>query len=243
MKKTCILLLAGAVSAFPVFGAIQLDTPETFDTGLLDGWTAIGDASPAASEASVGGQTAVSIQFAAQGIPFPDQERVYAQAATTPNFAPNEDYYSQYMTIGGQLYAQFQFYSDTYLPDSLSLFFYSDVSGTGRTWAQNVSVSSLGWQNYSVLLNWSPTAWVPDGGYGYTEFNQDIMNVDRIGVWVFRNDSMNAQLYGFDNFQLHYVVPEPETYAMLAFALLSLGYTFRRRLSDSLDAMRSYLRV
>jgi hypothetical protein len=34
-------------------------------------------------------------------------------------------------------------------------------------------------------------------------------------------------------------VPEPETYAMIAFALVSMGIVFRKRLNEALEMLRS----
>jgi hypothetical protein len=47
-------------------------------------------------------------------------------------------------------------------------------------------------------------------------------------------DGVAGQKYGVDNFVRTFNVPEPETYAALGFALISICITFRRKITDTL---------
>jgi hypothetical protein len=69
---------------------------------------------------------------------------------------------------------------------------------------------------------------------GSETWANSIQNVEEIGI-IISYQSWGGQEYGIDNFELHN--PEPGTYAVLAFALVSLGVTFRGKLRTGLKGL------
>ena len=111
-------------------------------------------------------------------------------------------------------------------PSSLKLYFYSDT--TDNTWLYDLNVGS-GWSSHLAELSYSQ--WDSSTGTE-AQFATDMADVDEVGIWITYHEGIAGQVYGIDNFQLHdEVIPEPGTYSMLGFAMLSLGMTFRRKLN------------
>jgi hypothetical protein len=114
------------------------------------------------------------------------------------------------------------------LPYGLSVYFMSSTN----YWYYDITTVAAGWGVYGANLILSQ-GWYPSSGSRNTEtlFNQDLLNVDEVGILLTYNQNGGGQVYGLDDFQLlDTPVPEPETYAVLGFALLSLGITFRGQL-------------
>ena len=223
--STALLILATAVGS--ANGAITTYTPETWDTaGDLNGWTfAVGTppngGASSVDAAAIGGHTAARISFAAQGFAAPEDEKFYAvEGSSSDHFAGNENYTLSDYGV------RFSFYADDYTTpaETLSVFFYSGTSG--RTWQYGLSGPAAidTWYTYGVPMSWDAN-WT-SAGFGQTEFNADLADVDQLGIWVARSSNLGAQSYGLDDFEVY--VPEPGTWAMLAFTLLSLGLTLRR---------------
>jgi hypothetical protein len=213
-----------------VMGAITIYTPETWNTpGDLNGWTYAVGTPPNGGASSVnvvdpiGGHSAVRIAFAAQGFAAPEDEKVYAvEGSSSDRFAGNENY-----ALRNDYGIRFNFYADDYTTpsDTLSAFFYSGTSG--RTWqyAFNGPATIDTWYNYVAPMSYNAN-WFSVGA-GEAEFNTDLADVDQLGIWVMRSSDLGAQSYGLDDFEVF--VPEPETWAILAFTLLTLGITLRRK--------------
>jgi hypothetical protein len=122
------------------------------------------------------------------------------------------------------------------LPGGLRVYFIS--SSTNITWYYDIPSVSAGWNTYYANMNFS--GWYNTQGY-FTEsyFDSSLLDVDEVGIVLQYQGGVDNEIYGLDNFQLlDAPVPEPETYAVLGFALLSLGITFRRRLRDQLAFLR-----
>ncbi len=85
------------------------------------------------------------------------------------------------------------------------------------------------------------TGWINGTGAGWqrmsggADFSTAYASVSEIGIEL-TYTGVDDETYGIDNFRLHY--PEPGTYAVLGFALLSLGVTFRGKVRDGLKALK-----
>jgi len=126
-------------------------------------------------------------------------------------------------------------------PASLRLYFLHNEGGDDVIWYCSVDMSSWtssGWYDIAQSLTFG------DGGVGfgswYTEtagqntsagFADALTDVDEVGVFIgYQNQA--GQVYGLDDFKLlDSAIPEPGTYSMLGFAMLSLAMTFRRKLN------------
>lgn len=115
-------------------------------------------------------------------------------------------------------------------PSALELYFLS-----GSTyWRYTITVASLidGWNPIYVSMYGVP-GWVQTAGTA--SFEDALDSVDELGITL-TYQNWDGQEYAIDNFRLHY--PEPGTYAVLAFALMSLGVTFRGKIRSGIDALR-----
>jgi hypothetical protein len=246
MKSVAIVILALLITFFTgwmsVVGAPTLGT-ETWDVpgNSLNGWLYSVGTPPGggASTVDVGGigatGAAVRVTFGSQGFPANEDEKVFASTNSSGGiFAGNQSY------AGLSYYVSFKFYADdfTTASNTLALFFYSETSG--RTWkyALDGPASINHWYDYINLpMSWSANWSSP--GFGQAQFNADIADVDQLGVWVYRSADTDQQTYGIDSFRLGvFQIPEPSTYAILAFTLLTLGLTLRRKQLISVAPIR-----
>lgn len=124
-------------------------------------------------------------------------------------------------------------------PSALELYFLTQEGPDEYYWRYTIDVSSLssGWNELTVAVDgygW----YVPgDPTKTFNDFKIDVYDVDEVGL-LLTYQSWAGQVYGIDDFTLGYAVPEPSTYAVLAFAFLSVGFTFRRKLSDTLSNLK-----
>jgi len=121
--------------------------------------------------------------------------------------------------------------------DDLRIYFYSNA---GNTWFHDVD-NHGGWGDYGA--NFVESDW-----YGGGTWATDIGNVLEVGIYISYLDGGGSQQYALGYFQLNdepleVAVPEPETYAMLGFAMVSLCVTFRRKLESSLQVVVQNLRA
>jgi len=119
-------------------------------------------------------------------------------------------------------------------PAGLDLYFKGATSGTVWKHAYNPA----GWSGWEHLTGNFDYAF---GWFGGLEaaFATDLADASEVGI-VLNYQDWDGQVYGLDNFGLH--APEPETYAALAAAFISLAITFRRRLNESLAHVRLAMR-
>ncbi len=114
--------------------------------------------------------------------------------------------------------------------DQLSLYFYS--SDDNATWYYPLSVSD----GYHSVLIGNSSGWVSfDAAPDYSLAIQD---VDRIGIYVL-NENTGPFVYQLDDFEITFAVPEPETVWMFVAVLVSLGITFRARISELAGQMKA----
>jgi len=223
----CLLTLATA-NAVPV-----INTPETFNSGL-NGWqyTVMDPGNPTATVTSavIGSHTnALYVSFKEQSEAMvPPTELVHAFADTNSVFTGDYRPATIEQSYGVQnLGAAFKFYSGDSFDGGLALFFHSSISGNEWRYGLSVPATLDTWYTYAVPIAWSSDGAWNSGGLGETEFLTDLASVDQIGILVQRSFDTAPENYGLDDFQLY--VPEPSTYAMLAFTFLTLGLTMRRK--------------
>lgn len=220
----CMAAGLHVVQATPVIGTTEAWNSGTF---AASGWAnqpgAFGGAQAVDADA-IGAQRAVRVMFGDQGAgPYsPEDEKIYATAS-----AQGGNFLGDY-TIGN-LAVNFKFYADDYTTidnNTLALYFHSSIGN--RTWKFSLNSPALidTWYDYTVPMGWG--GWTSPGA-GQADFNADLADVDQLGVWVYRSGDLPAQQYGIDDFGLGLFVPEPSTYAMLAFTFLTLGLTLRRK--------------
>ncbi len=227
----CVFLMFLVLCARNVNGTPVIGTTETWDSGTFadSGWThqpgtPFSGGAQTVDTGSIGSETAVRIMFGDQGFgPYEfEDEKIYAtETAQGGNFLG--DFSAQNISVN------FRFYADDYTtPDStLALFFYSSTGNRLWTYSLDGPATIDAWYDYDVGMAWAG-GWTSPGA-GQTEFMADLADVDQLGIWVFRTADLPAQTYGLDDFGFSLLVPEPSTYALLAFTLLTLALTLRRR--------------
>ncbi|OVE76574.1 hypothetical protein BVX97_00670 [bacterium E08(2017)] len=129
---------------------------------------------------------------------------------------------------------QFDFYANM---APAALYFY--VQGNGVQWQNEITSVTVGsWDTYNISLSFnSGSGWARWDGTLETQAAWDatLVNIDEVGIIVQYQSGVSGQDYGLDNFA---IIPEPETLLLLAFALISLGITFRRELSTAMVRVR-----
>jgi|GEM_PF-1815599 len=231
-----VLSAVGAV----YFGAVTMVQAatiiDTFDGGM-DDWESRAVAGGAAEASITGGQTtggrAGTVRILADSV---DQADLVFAGITDNEFAGNKDYTT--LLPGGVESVTFQFYAGaddggdpfatTDIPGDLRLYF---VSAGSITWYYDIDVTA-GWGGsyFGYGANFYPySGWYTDDTRSQTLFMGDLADVDEIGLEILYQD-WDGQVYGIDDFTLSdQPVPEPSTYAILGFALLSLGLVLVRQ--------------
>ncbi|MBT3296768.1 MAG: hypothetical protein HN919_16535 [Verrucomicrobia bacterium] len=165
-------------------------------------------------------------------------DRIYLDAAVATEYGD----LTAFTPFGGAAVeaVSFDFYSDANngggtfdYPADLELYFMS----TSGYWRYDYDTTGLsGWNTLSAGMSFG-SGWINYGGTtDLATFDTDMASVTELGVLLtYQGASYGDQHYGIDNFALHY--PEPGTYAVLAFALMSLGVTFRGKLNSGLKGL------
>ncbi|NQU41410.1 MAG: hypothetical protein HQ523_15795 [Lentisphaerae bacterium] len=107
------------------------------------------------------------------------------------------------------------------------------VSG-GSYWRYGIDQTMVDGIMNAVSISLYESLFYHTGSAG--TFAAALASVDEIGIMI-TYQGFTGQEYGIDNFELHN--PEPGTYAVLAFALMSLGVTFRGKLRTGLKGLLS----
>lgn len=235
-KITVWLLVAVACGiALPASGAVIAG--DTFDSNM-DGWEvrAPQDATSVAQAGSLGANSGV-IRIEADSGDLQD----YVLADSSDNeLAGSKDYVSM-----GVRSVTFDFYAGADdggngagvdIPADLRLYF---VSAGSVTWYYDIDPTA-GWGSayFGYGANfYAYSGWYTDDLRSQALFFTDLTDVDEIGLEI-TYQAWNDQIYGIDNFNLNdQPVPEPSTYAILGFTLLSLGLVLvrKRQMMFSLD--------
>jgi len=113
------------------------------------------------------------------------------------------------------------------IPADLRLYF---VSAGSIKWYYDIEPTA-GWGGayFGYGANFLPySGWYTEDNRDQSYFLTDLTDVDEIGIEIVYQN-WNGQVYGLDEFNLNdQPVPEPETYIILAFTLLSLGWIVAR---------------
>ncbi|OGV67816.1 MAG: hypothetical protein A2283_22450 [Lentisphaerae bacterium RIFOXYA12_FULL_48_11] len=242
VQAKCVLLMCLLFYLRPVYGVPVIGTTETWDSGTFaaSGWANQPGSPPsggaqAVTTDSIGPETAVRIMFGDQGAgPYDfEDEKIYATAS-----AQGGNFLGDFNAVDSDIQVNFSFYADDYTTanNTLAMFFYSSTGN--RTWKYSLSGPALidTWYDYAVPMVWSG-GWTSPGA-GQTEFLADLSDVDQLGIWVYRSADLPAQNYWLDDFSFGLLVPEPSTYAMLAFTFLTMALTLRRKQFLSLVRVR-----
>ncbi len=121
---------------------------------------------------------------------------------------------------------EFDFYASNVLPNALQVRWSSSTNS--YIWGAPISgPSTTGiWERLQSpsLLDWDD--WDIDPFGTEEQFLADLNSIEWVGLYIDRNTA-TEQLYGVDNFSL--MIPEPAELIMLAFALLGVWWSYRRR--------------
>ena len=141
----------------------------------------------------------------------------------------------------------FDFYAASNTAAALEVYFRHDSGGASDTeWFFTISDLYTGWHTYYINFTTLDGWYNLDYGPGnQTQLLGDLVDVDEIGLLLTYQPNVSGQIYGVDNWAAHdtQYVPEPETYAMLAFAFISLAITFRRNLNEQLERALAVVRL
>jgi len=171
-------------------------------------------------------------------------------------YTPDAPFTGNYASMGVQG-IWFDFYVDPdngSVPSALQLYFVSD-NNEERAWFFDLSSSlTEGWNTYGA--NFHATTPTDPFGFGswvqYSEFGlggdwtADIGNITEIGIELSYLSGIGGQIYAIDNFTLDgdpFLVPEPETYAFIAMALLSLAFVYRKRLEEQFQVAMAHMQT
>ncbi len=135
---------------------------------------------------------------------------------------------------------QFDFYADSNYgndgPASLKLFF-RDTSG--QHWFRELGNPGGGWSD-DLYIPVAYGSWLSlDGPDAESDWLASLSDVDQVGIYLTYQPSSPIQTYAIDNFMLRndVTIPEPGAFLFLGVAFVSMGMSFRRKLSDTLTSV------
>ncbi|MBL7075913.1 MAG: hypothetical protein ISS31_00440 [Kiritimatiellae bacterium] len=246
--KLCVLMAGLCVLASGAGAATFIDT---FDSGN-DGWgaedypgeTGAPEANVPLPSASLGGQTALQIlEDEGDAGGFTDIIFTDAGVGTSGTDLDSVVFNS---VAEAAMYVTFDFWANADISDggdtapaALEFFFHSgstywrlDIIDqiTAPDWNTGITV---GW------WGWSGAGWTQEDVGGTDDLDFETVLGDnggdlQMGIML-TYQGFSSEEYGIDNFELHN--PEPGTYAVLAFALVSLGVTFRGKLRTGIKGL------
>ncbi len=160
------------------------------------------------------------------------------------------DYTAGGLTANGINGISFNFYNPSATPiNGLQVYL---VAG-GNTWYHPLvaDVTTGGWDTYGAnlsfdSLNAGTGEWFTLAGDNLATWQGDLASVTGMGFRMNYVDNTANQIYRLDNIIIQddpyiLLVPEPQTYAMLGFAFLSMGVTFRRKLEGALASLKAMM--
>jgi len=229
-KNIIVIGLVGLGVLCTVHAVPTLNTPEQWNgVDNLAGWNQSGGA--VLGNLGSGGNPGGYLQAQLPAAEGPVNYQIYADGSTAGGiYAGNQNYLGVY---GGEtVSALFDFRYDNTAPAGLSLYFQSG----NDVWLRPINTlpAQGEWGSYKIPFAWGDgTTWdLALGGGDMGLFLSDLMDVDRVGLWVPMGMEPSSQFVGFDNFELR--IPEPNTVFFLSAVLLSLGASFRRNVVDGL---------
>jgi len=143
---------------------------------------------------------------------------------------------------------KFDFYVDPAGPISELSIFLRTTSEHEWYWILDDAVVT-GWNTYGANVSATDAdtgfgVWQPE--IGTYDWQTDIADIAQIGISFGYLSAGSEQIYAIDSFTIQeepFLVPEPETYAFLAMAILALGLVFRKQVDESLRAAFAHVRV
>jgi hypothetical protein len=222
------VLLVGQLTAAPVIGSSEdWTTPPTdWNYAPIDG----------ASGVSMF-DTAGDLQLRFTGGGQPRAGVLFADSGTQGgNFIG--DYYNQSVDF----HVTFSVHAYDAQASSLGLYF-QNTSGVGNEWVYILTPPAVGSSStYTLTMNdlWNFNNWqnlsLANGAIDFATWQADFSSVDRFGIYVVENQSFTGvERYGLDDLTL--AVPEPETVWLIFAALVSLGVTFRSKVSETVRGL------
>jgi hypothetical protein len=253
-----LTFITGAALAIPVASDLGSDSGPVPGPGTIE-WRAtdIGGGTPPYLSGAPGGSP-YYLQYGApgSGISFNntpavgEEDLIFIRGSDgKPGFTPDGS--GPLAPVSGQNWGTLgvQSITGTYSiqnADSVTYFSVYFLGSSGAMWMLDLPTSA-GEHDFEANLLWG--SWFDRLGVGTSgDFLADInTTVTNIGYRI-SYDAGYAGVAGFsikditlDDEILGYI-PEPQTYAMLGMALVSLGVTFRRRLNGAVDSLKATLR-
>jgi hypothetical protein len=230
VKQIIVAGLVGMGVLCTVHAVPTLNTPEQWNA--VDGIAGWNQSGGNLVNPGSGGNPGGYLQLEMPASEWPIQYQIYADGTTAGGIYAGNQNYSGAEFGGDTLIALFDFRYDNVAPAGLSLYFQSG----NNIWLRPVDTlpAQGAWGSYKIPFAWGDgTIWGLDIGGGDRDlFVEDLMDVDRVGLWVPMGMETGSEFIGFDNFELR--IPEPNTVFFLSAVLLSLGASFRRNVVDGL---------
>jgi hypothetical protein len=227
-----VLLMMVGVAAW---GTPVIDQPITWTNppGGTEGWATQSVVGASPSVTNPGAPGYLQITFPSQGAPLPGSaEIVSSQPGVTGSYGGS---FGEFYTVS------FDFMCATSTPSEWGVYFYSSTSG--NTWMYtdlNYTETPGDWQTFELSLE--GTGWhLADDSYDAAQFDADLTDVDWIGIYISRDGEEDAEIYGLDNWVLHFQIPEPGTIPLLSAVLLSLCMTFRGYLGGAASKVKAMI--
>jgi hypothetical protein len=223
-RDVAMVVLAGLVVAARVAQASIIVAQTTWNDGTTEGWT---DAQSWVTLSNPG----------SGGIADTGYLHVHMDATSTSEGEPGAEWYALASAPASSVFAgnwqgrwvEFDFLAADVQPEYVQIRWQSATNTTvWRSTVFDASTSSMAVGSWTHMVS-SGFADYADWDYGSGTqelFVNDLATIDWIGVYVWRNGA-GEQDYGIDEFRL--MVPEPGEYMMLATAVLSAVWSFRRK--------------
>ena len=196
----CLLLSASLSSAQTPTNAL-----ETWNDGSTAGWKRK-DTLNGAAQALANSGSALSVTFAAQTMPVPAVDLVYADAE-----ASQGRFIGDYSGVGA---IRFKLYCATCLPAQARVYFQGGTSGN-RWYYPLAGLRTGEWVEVVVPLEYG-SGWRKGTEPTAEQFEADLVSVAWVGVRLQRNGAIAAQTYGLDDFELEAVGGGEDTGALPA---------------------------
>lgn len=186
----CAILFAAIVHGAGVSYALTPNSPVRWNDGTANGWTAINGSLRAFPVSNPGDYLGISFNDTSRG-------GVPGMAIMRADSSTGQDAFVGNYKASGVARIAFQAYCQTLLPKEARLVLHCPSSDS--YWYYTLSDLQVGsWVWCDVPMNFA-AGWTRDTNPTAEAFNQDIQNVDMVGVWIFQNGTY-AQSYGLDNF-------------------------------------------
>ncbi len=123
------------------------------------------------------------------------------------------------------MWISFDFWAESSVPETLQVRW--AATDSDFEWGYSLSGVSIGsWTRFTApLSDWE--SWKLDPFANVDAYLNDLETINWIGVAIERSGSLDAEVYGLDDFAL--MVPEPAEIALLLAAVMAVGLTVLKR--------------